>query len=215
MDGTLLDTLDDLADSVNYMLEVLHFPKRSREQVRMDVGNGIGRLVKCSLPAGTDDSQADLGLQVFKDYYFKNCFKKTKPYPGVRDVLDELSKRSVKMAVVSNKADIAVRELCDLFFSDHISAVFGETPGKSRKPAPDLVLLALETLNSRKEETLYIGDSEVDIETARNAGLKCISVTWGFRTADILLNCGADIIIDRPDLILDYVIREKNKYTVI
>ena len=213
LDGTLLDTLEDLTDSINFMLDAYQFPRKTSEQICAGVGNGIVRLVERSLPDGLSSEQIQDAFQVFTNHYSENCYNKTKPYDGIMEVLEVLKKNNMKLAIVSNKADTAVQTLNNIFFHEYISVAIGERPGLLRKPAPDLVLLALERLNSTKKETLYVGDSEVDIETARNAGIQCLSVSWGFRDALTLQNSGADTMIDEPNKILQYTNTETNSET--
>ena len=173
LDGTLLDTLEDLADAVNYTLTQFGYPQRTTDQVRRFVGNGVRRLLVQAAPDGAD---TDALLDVFRTYYNSHCRIKTKPYDGITEVLSELGKR-YPMAVVSNKPDTAVKPLCDAYF--HGLYARGESADCPRKPAPDMVFAAMEALGV--ERCIYVGDSEVDVMTARNAGVPCLSVLWGFR----------------------------------
>ncbi len=202
LDGTLLNTLDDLKNSVNFALEKYGFPKRSIDEIRSFVGNGVERLVMLSVPVGTDEATAGEVLAVFKAHYEKNSRVLTAPYDGIKDLLGELSRRGIKMAVVSNKFDAAVKELCSDFFGGLLAAAIGESDTVKRKPAPDSVFEALSQLGSRAECALYVGDSEVDVATAQNAGLFCVGVTWGFRSRALLEEKGADCIIERPSELL-------------
>jgi len=175
LDGTLLDTLEDLADGVNYALAQFGCPARTTEEVRSFVGNGVRRLIE-QAAAGSPADPAQV-LAVFRDYYQANCQNRTKPYDGVTEVLTRLGKK-YPMAIVSNKPDAAVKALCQVYFPG-VYAV-GESAQCPRKPAPDMVWQTMEKLGI--DRCIYIGDSEVDLLTAKNAGATCISVTWGFRT---------------------------------
>jgi phosphoglycolate phosphatase len=196
LDGTLLDTLDDLKDSVNHMLKAYGYPLRSREFVRQAVGNGVRNLIVRSLPGGEDTSRVDECLAVFRAHYSQNMDNQTRPYPGVMDMLRALKDEGISAGVVSNKYDGAVVQLCQKHFGDLVPVAIGERPGFGRKPAPDSALEAMRVLGAGREETLYVGDSDVDVETARNAGLKCVGVSWGFRPRESLVQAGADKVID-------------------
>ena len=178
LDGTLLDTLDDLADAVNYALRQFGYPERTREEVRCFVGNGAGRLLQRAVPEGAD---ADAVLAVFRTYYDAHCQVKTKPYDGILEALAELGKK-YPLAVVSNKPDSAVKSLCADYFPGLYAR--GESADCPRKPAPDMVFQAMAAIGVKS--CIYVGDSEVDIRTAKNAGVPCLSVLWGFRDRDVL-----------------------------
>ncbi len=212
LDGTLLDTLDDLHAAVNAALTHAGFPTRTRDEVRQFVGNGVEPLIRRALPDGTDEATALAVLSDFKQRYAAACEVKTAPYPGIPALLDELRARGVRIAVVSNKFDAAVKRLCARYFGDRIDIAVGEreSEGVRKKPAPDTVFEALSALGiDRKTLTAgiisdspcatYIGDSDVDIETARGAGIPCISVTWGFRDADFLRAHGAVVLVDTAE----------------
>ena len=203
LDGTLLDTLDDLADSVNHMLETYGYPPRSRDFVRRAVGNGVRKLIVRSLPDGEDAARVDECLAAFRAHYSKNLDNKTKPYPGVLDMLRALKEEGVAAAVVSNKYDGAVVALCRKHFGDLVPVAIGERPEFHRKPAPDSALEALRLLHAAPETSVYVGDSDVDVETARNAGLKCVAVSWGFRSRESLVAAGADSVVDEASALLD------------
>ena len=203
LDGTLLNTLGDLADSVNAVLERYGYPVRTEEEVRRFVGNGVPLLIERALPSGTGREEYETCLQAFKEHYRKNMCRKTAPYPGIPELLRELKRRGVKMAVVSNKFDAAVRELCKKYYGGMISVAIGESAHVRKKPAPDSVWRALRELGAERESALYIGDSDVDIQTARNAGLAGVGVTWGFRDRALLEREGARYLIDRPEQLLD------------
>lgn len=203
MDGTVLNTLDDLTTSVNYVMDKFGFPNRTVEEYRRAFGNGIRRAIELNVPEGTSKETIDEMLPVFKQYYDKHCLDKTRPYDGILELMKELKKRGYKMAIVSNKIDSAVKELNKKFFSEAIDVAIGESPGINRKPAPDSVIEALKELGSTKEEAIYIGDSEVDFQTAVNSGLPCILVLWGFRDKDYLEEIGADVFATTPADVLD------------
>ena len=202
MDGTVLDTLDDLADSVNYVLAEYGMPARQKEEYRQFFGNGIRYAIRCAVPPDCPDDVIDGMLPVFREYYNRHCLDRTRPYSGIPGLMEELKNQGYKLAIVSNKIDSAVKELNDRFFSDYVSIAVGEKPGIRRKPAPDTVLAALEELNASGDEAVYIGDSEVDLQTARNAGLSCIAVLWGFRDRNLLAENGATLFAETPKDIL-------------
>ncbi len=205
LDGTLLDTLEDLRDSVNYILQSRGFSPRSMEEVRASVGNGSARLLELSLPQGLATSDFDGILSDYTAYYLSHNQIKTAPYAGIHELLRKLASKEYKLGVVSNKPDASTKKLVRSFFGDVVSVAVGETPRVRRKPAPDSVKAALSELFSEPWESVYVGDSEVDIETARAAGLTCISAAWGFRTREQLLKAGASCIVDTPDEILKFV----------
>ncbi len=205
LDGTLLDTLDDLWDSVNAVLAKYGYPLKTRDEVCAAVGNGIAILIARVLPAGREDPAFDRVLADFKAYYGEHCEDKTAPYAGIPEMLAELKAAGVKMAIVSNKADFAVKQLAKAWFGDVIKVAIGENEaaGIRKKPAPDTVDLALRELGLTREDAAYVGDSEVDVQTAQNAGMPCLSVTWGFRSRETLLAAGADHLLDTPVRMLD------------
>lgn len=205
MDGTLLNTLEDLTDSVNYALQICGYTKRTLDEVQRFVGNGVRVLMNQAVPAGTSEEDIVKCLTIYRKHYSENMQHKTRPYDGINELLKSLKERGIKLAIVSNKYDSAVKALCKDYFQDYIRIAIGESPEVAKKPAPDSVFTALEQLGAVKEEALYVGDSEVDVQTARNAGLKCIGVTWGFRDREVLAAEGADIIIDRPQELLEYL----------
>ncbi len=198
LDGTLLDTLDDLRDALNHALTAHSYPPRTLDETRRFVGNGIRNLVSRGVPAGTDDAAVDAVFETFKPYYQAHCLDKTKPYEGILELLKRLKQDGYPIAVVSNKADGAVQTLCERFFPGLTDFAVGERPNVRRKPAPDSVLAVLDALKVSQAQAVYVGDSEVDIETARNAGLPCISVTWGFRTEETLREAGAVRLAHTP-----------------
>lgn len=191
LDGTLLDTLEDLTDSVNYALRKFGFPQRTIDEIRSFVGNGIANLIARVLPDGNENPRYGEVLKTFREYYALHCKDKTRPYDGILQMLDSLQGDAYQMAVVSNKFDAAVKELCELYFGDRIRAAVGESEKVRKKPAPDAVYQVLEELSVSPEQAVYVGDSDVDLATAANVPMTCISVTWGFRSREQLLAAGA------------------------
>ena len=193
LDGTLLDTLDDLTDAVNFALKGQGLPLCTREEVRGYIGNGIVMLLARSTKQRACEVNAERMLSDFKEYYSAHSQDKTRPYDGVMDLLSLLKAEGVKIGVVSNKVDFATKGLCKAYFGDYIDVAIGENEegGVRKKPAPDSVFEAMRALSVEPTDTVYIGDSEVDIQTARNAGLACISVCWGFKDSEFLLENGA------------------------
>ena len=192
LDGTLLDTLEDLLDATNYALRLHGFPPRTLAELRRFIGNGAANQIRLSLPAGAED-WLETVLADYKTYYTGHCAVKTGPYPGVTEALSALGKK-YPMAIVSNKPDAAVKALCALHFPG-VAAV-GETPDCPRKPAPDMVLRTMQALGA--DRCVYVGDSEVDVATARNAGAVCLSVLWGFRDREDLEKAGAAHFCEDP-----------------
>ncbi len=203
MDGTVLNTLDDLTDSVNYVLDRFGLPGRSREEYRHFFGNGIRYALKCAAPEDTPDEVIDEMLPVFKEHYDAHCLDKTRPYDGILELMKELSERGYKMSIVSNKIDSAVKELNTRFFASYIPVALGEKPGVDRKPAPDMVYAALDELGASRDEAIYIGDSEVDLLTATNSHLPCILALWGFRDKDFLISQGGEVFANSPAEVLE------------
>jgi len=202
LDGTLLNTLDDIADSVNAMLRMYSFPQRTLDEVRAFVGNGARNLIVKSLPGGVSPSLVDECLSAYAALYSENMSNKTRPYDGILDLLRKLRQNGMKIAVCSNKGDENVKELCFENFGGLVDAASGETPGINKKPAPDSVFKAIEALGADPREVVYIGDSEVDVVTAKNAGLSFIGVSWGYRDKADLQAEGAETIADTPDELL-------------
>ena len=203
LDGTLVDTLEDLKDSVNFALSSFGFPERNVEEIRSFVGNGVRRLMYLSVPEGTDKDTAEKCLEVFKEHYKTNSRNKTKPYDGIAEMLDTLCENGIKTAVVTNKMHTAAKDIVEFYFGEKISITVGQLDGIAQKPQPDGVLKAIETLGVSKEKAVYVGDSEVDCITAKNAQIDCIGVTWGFRSREILKENGANVIVDSPAEILN------------
>lgn len=196
LDGTLLDTLEDLMNSTNYALEKCGLPKRTYSEIRSIVGHGIRNLIDRAVPEGTGKDVADKVFELFKEHYVVHCADKTRPYPGVCELLSKLRKRGVRVAVISNKADKAVQELMPVYFEGLVDIARGELPGVPRKPAPDGVLGLMKEFGALPEESVYIGDSEVDVQTAVNSGIDHIIVTWGFRDRDVLTAAGGVVFAD-------------------
>lgn len=205
LDGTLLNTLEDLMNSVNTALLSNGFPPRSLDEIRRFVGNGIARLIHLSVPHGTPDEREVKCLVDFKAHYTLNMMCKTAPYPGSLDMLRSLKQDGYRLAVVSNKFDQSVKSLCEYYFGDLLSEAIGESEGFQKKPAPDLVEHCLSLLGVSSARAVYVGDSDVDIQTAYNAGLPCISVSWGFRDRSFLESSGAECIADTPEELLSFL----------
>ena len=199
LDGTLLDTLQDLAISTNFALENCGYPQRTLEEVRCFVGNGIEKLIERALPKGTLPNERARVLEVFKTHYARHCEDYTAPYKGITELLDHLIERGISIAVVSNKIDFAVKSLCEKYFGDRITAAVGEREGIRRKPYPDSVLEVLRKANIEPSDAVYIGDSEVDIQTAINAKTDMIIVTWGFRDKNFLAELGVAVFAESVD----------------
>ena len=205
LDGTLLDTLGDLSSSVNYALHRHGLPERSKADVRRFLGNGIRRLIEQSVPEGTTEEKTVAVLQTFREYYLIHSLDETAPYEGIMELLHQLHDMNVATAIVSNKLDPAVKELHQHFFSDTIRVAIGESSSIRRKPAPDMVDECIRLLGCDRQSCLYVGDSEVDLQSARNASLPCCSVSWGFRDKKQLIEAGATTIIDRPEELMGVI----------
>ncbi len=203
LDGTVLDTLDDLTAAVNYALEKEHFPTHTRERVCAYVGNGIGKLIERAVPTGTDSETTARVLDTFRTYYAAHCAVYTKPYAGVVDMLRTLREHGIKTALVSNKADFAVQALANDYFKGLFDVALGERAEIARKPAPDMVYRVLNELGEHAEDAVFIGDSDVDVLTAKNAGLDGIFVIWGFRDATCLREAGATRLVDSVAALTD------------
>ena len=207
LDGTLLDTLGDLRDSVNFALEKNNLPKRTTEEIRSFVGNGIRLLIERAVPENTSIEITDKCFSDFKEYYKDHSAILTKAYDGIIDLMKELKSKGIKIAVVSNKADFAVKTLMEDYFAGLYDCAYGERAGIERKPAPDGVFSAIYEMGGELENTVYIGDSEVDIETSKKASLPCIAVTWGFRDKEVLESLNPEYIVDSPSDILNIIER--------
>lgn len=205
LDGTLMDTLEDLANAVNEILRRNDYPVKTVGEVRRIVGNGLKQTLTLCLPEGTDKAVIEKLLPEFASYYQEHCQIKTKPYEGIEDTLRELSARGYRLAIVSNKRDEAVKTLNREWFEKYVKVAIGEneSAGIRKKPAPDTVYQAIRELGSEKELAIYVGDSEVDKMTADNAGLPCISVDWGFRDREELEKLKPAYLISRPGELLE------------
>ncbi len=205
LDGTLLDTLEDLADAVNYAMRAFGLEEKTVSQVRSYVGNGIRKLIERSVPGGGQREDFEEILQCFREYYGIHCQDKTKPYEGIMELLAGLKEKGYEMAIVSNKHHSAVEELRAIFFAEYITVAIGQMEDLKPKPAPDAVDLALEKLGCDRKDAIYVGDSDVDKATADNSGMDCIAVTWGFRDRELLKGLQPAVIADRPEQILEYL----------
>ena len=204
LDGTLLDTLDDLAASVNYALRTHGMTEHSIDDVRRYVGNGVRKLMERAIPDGASNPDFEATFVTFRQHYMAHSLDTTKPYDGIPETLQALKAEGCRLAVVSNKMMAATQELCRHFFPDTIEVAIGEDEahGIRKKPAPDTVIAALRQLGLGQERVVYVGDSDVDLETARNSDLPCISVLWGFRDRGFLLQHGAKTFISTPSELL-------------
>ena len=200
LDGTLLDTLDDLTASTNYALHEFGMPVYSRDQIRMFVGNGVRKLIERAVPGGATNEQFEEVLSVFQQHYLQHGMDHTVPYADIVDLLTKLRAEGRRVAVVSNKFCAATKELCDSFFGELVEVAIGENEaaGIKKKPSPDTVVEAMRQLGATCNDTVYVGDSDVDIQTAKNSGIPCISVLWGFRDKDFLLAHGAETFVASP-----------------
>lgn len=205
LDGTLLNTLEDLTDSVNYALKACDMPLKTIEEVRGYVGNGIRNLMLRAVLQGEENPRFEEAFSLFSKYYEEHCNDKTRPYEGVLELMAELKAKGYVLGIVSNKIDSAVKELNSKYFSEFIDVAIGESEGVQRKPAPDTVLTALQELGKEKENAIYVGDSEVDLATAKNVGIPCISVLWGFRDKVLLEEHGANMFATTPAEVLSFV----------
>ena len=202
LDGTLLNTLEDLADAVNFVMRANQYPERTVEEVRCFVGNGIRRLMEQAVPKHVMGEEFERVFEEFKNYYTEHCQIKTCAYEGIMSLLSCLYEKRYAMAIVSNKNHAAVCELNDIYFKEYINVAIGQKDGIRKKPAPDTVIQALKELGKDKEKAIYVGDSEVDFATAKNSGMDCALVTWGFRTVEELAEFSPTAFIDKPEELL-------------
>ncbi len=205
LDGTLLNTLDDLASSVNYAMRESGFCERTLDEVRRFIGNGVEVLIRRAVPRGTTEEEYKEALAIFKEHYKKNSRNKTAPYNGITELLAKLKQNGYNLAIVSNKVDFAVKDLRDEFFNGLIDVAIGDSDATRTKPEPDMVYKAIEELGADRSECVYIGDTDVDIETAKNSGMDSISVSWGFRSRTELESYGAKMIADTAEDILSFI----------
>ena len=196
MDGTLLDTLEDLCDSTNHALRQMGYPPRGIEEIRRFIGNGAEKQIRRAVPEGTSEEKIMETLAAFRAYYQDHCQIKTKVYDGLLDMLSELKEKGVKMAVVSNKPDAAVKKLNREYFGDRLDYAIGPSDGVRCKPYPDMAEEALKALGVEKKDAVFVGDSEVDVQAGLNAGLDVIAVSWGFRSREVVIEAGASKIAD-------------------
>ena len=202
LDGTLLDTLADLEVSVNYMLKEMGYPLRKKEEVRSFLGNGVRHLVASALPEGADEDAIEKGLSLFKSHYAAYSMEKTAPYPGICDVLSELRRRGIRMGVVTNKVDAAAQPMIEHYFPGIFDVVLGQREDIPKKPAPDMLFVALKEIGVPLEHCLYVGDSEVDKSTADAAGLPCVLVAWGYRDREDLALLAPENLIFQPSALM-------------
>ena len=205
LDGTILDTLQDLANSLNHALRENGFPERSLDEVRRFIGNGVRVLVRRGCPEGTPDEEQEKVYESFQPHYRAHNRDFTKPYEGIHPLLDALLERGIRTAVVSNKLHYAVVVLCEELFPEKFEYMVGNTPEMAPKPAPDSVNLVIDRLGLDRKDIVYIGDTEVDVETAANAGIDCIGVDWGFRDGETLRRLGVKYVVSDPAEILRIV----------
>lgn len=199
LDGTLLSTLGDLAASTNYAMRRCSMPEHSVDAVRRFVGNGVRKLMERAVPGGEANGRFDEAFALFREHYMQHSLDTTVPYPGIMGMLERLHGAGKRLAIVSNKFYAATQELNSHFFSQYVSVAIGERSDIRRKPAPDTVVEALRQLGTTADGAVYVGDSEVDVATAANSGMPCISVLWGFRDKGFLMEHGATTFVSRPD----------------
>ena len=208
LDGTLLNTLGDLRAATNHALEVRGLPPHSMEEIRQFIGNGIRLLICRAMPEGTPEAEIDAALDDFKAYYAAHIHDRTVPYDGIPQLLTALRKRGIQVAVLSNKIDSASQQLIEYFFPGKTDVVFGEHVGVPRKPDPTSCRMVMQQLGVQPEQVLYVGDSGTDMQTAKNAGLYAVGVTWGFRSEKELNEYHADMIVNKASDIFDIVMKE-------
>lgn len=214
LDGTLLDTIGDLTESVNFVMQNHRFPIRTEKDVKMALGNGVSYLIKHMIPNGNKNLLFHTCVDEFRAYYAEHMNVHTVPFPGIMELLEKMKEEGFKMAIVSNKFDAAVKGLRDVYFGELIPVAIGESETNAKKPAPDMILSAINELNSSPERTVYIGDSEVDIETAQNAGVPCISITWGFRDWEFLNRNDALQFAYEPEELLKLINEEEKELKI-
>jgi len=202
LDGTLLDSLTDIAASCNYALRMNNMPERSIDEVRMFVGNGVRKLMERAIPGGDNNELFEKTYSDFRQHYLIHNVDHTSPYSGILNMLGELKKNGCNIAVVSNKFYVATQELVRHFFGEYVTVAIGERENIKKKPSPDTVFEALRQLDVDKNSAVYIGDSDVDVMTAQNCGMPCISVLWGFRSKQFLIEHGASVFVEKPSEIL-------------
>ena len=204
MDGTLVDTVDDLAATLNYTLEKLNLPKKTRQEVQSYLGNGIPTLVELAIPKDQKGKKEE-ATKIFEDYYKDHLADFTKPYDGIIELLNALKEKNYRLAVISNKIQAPLDTLVHKFFGDSFEQIIGQRDNLKQKPAPDSVYLALDLMGVKKSDALYVGDSDVDLMTATSANVDCVCCSWGFKTKEQLISYGAKHIIDKPLELLNYL----------
>lgn len=195
LDGTLLYTIEDLADSVNYALKSYGYETKTLEEVLSYVGNGVRHLMECAVPKGISENDFEQCFDCFKEYYSQHCCDKTRPYTDAVPILKKIKNKGIKIAIVSNKFQKAAEEVCEHYFKGLYDVVIGESEECRRKPAPDGINKILKMYDAKPEDAVFFGDSEVDIQTAENAGVFCISVLWGYRKREFLEENGAKLFV--------------------
>lgn len=198
LDGTLLYTLEDLMDSVNFTADLFGYEKKSLEEISSFVGNGIENLLRLSFPSDITEEEFQAAYKYFKDHYSHHCCEKTRPYDGIIETLKTLKKKELIIGIVSNKFQKAAEDVCEYYFKGLYNIVVGESDYCKRKPAPDGINMICEKYNIKKEDTIFFGDSDVDIKTGENAGVFCVSVLWGFMNREFLAEHGAKLFIENP-----------------
>jgi phosphoglycolate phosphatase len=206
LDGTLLYTLDNISASVNHVLSAHGMPTRAPREMRSFIGHGVARLMALAAPSGTDEATVAQLLSELRVYYAAHGLDYVTPYDGVMDMLERLKANGIAMAIVSNKPEFSTEELRQHFFADYIDVALGDSPDRPRKPAPEAAFLALSRLGVSAEEAVLVGDGDADAATAKNAGLPCIGVTWGFRDAADLLAAGATALADTPAQVVEMIL---------
>lgn len=205
LDGTLLYTLEDLMDSVNHTLKRFGYKTKTLEEVSKHVGNGVQHLLRMMFPNDISDNDFNEYYKCFKEHYSEHCCDKTRPYDGIMETLKMLKYRGVNVGILSNKFQTAAEEVCEHYFNGLYDIVIGESENCKRKPAPDGINLICEKFDAVKDEVLFIGDSEVDIKTAENAGIYCVSVLWGYREREFLAENNAKAFITNPLEVVDLI----------
>ena len=206
LDGTLLNTLDDLADSINAVLRKGGYPQRTKKEVKEFIGDGAKSLITRSLPPGASETEILRCLSLFRSIYAENMRNQTRPYEGIPALLKRLKEMGIKTGVVSNKPDEATQAVCRHYFQEDIGAAIGDNIDRKKKPEPDNIYEAMKQLGAEKKDTLYVGDSDTDMVTAQNAGIDSVGVTWGYRSRETLEKAGADQIIDVPDQLIALIL---------
>lgn len=210
LDGTLLNTLEDMADSVNYVMSTYGFPQHTVSQIRSFIGNGIRKLLERSLPAGSSQELVDEATEKYRAYYQHHCMIKTQPYDGIADMVQSLAQAGIRMAIVTNKNDDAAQKMCRHYFGSYVNVCYGQRDSVPKKPERAMIDLALADLGSFSENSVYVGDSEVDMQTAANANMPCIVCCWGFRDREFLEEAARDsitetIFVETPEEISAFI----------